>query len=62
MTLTATYVKVPEGYIGFVPDLPGANTQGATLEEAQENLLEATAMVWEANHELGNVTRPVPSS
>jgi len=25
---------VPEGYIGFVEELPGVNTQGATLEEA----------------------------
>jgi predicted RNase H-like HicB family nuclease len=40
---------VPEGYIGFVEELPGANTQGATLEEARENLREAVALVLEAN-------------
>jgi hypothetical protein len=28
----------PQGYIGFVEQLPGANTQGATLEEARTNL------------------------
>jgi predicted RNase H-like HicB family nuclease len=33
MKLTAVFEKVPEGYIGFVEELPGANTQGATLEE-----------------------------
>lgn len=33
MTLTAVFQKVPEGYIGFVEELPGANTQGATLKE-----------------------------
>ena len=32
---TAVFEQVPEGYIGFVEELPGANTQGATLEEAR---------------------------
>ena len=35
MQLTAVYVAVPEGYVAFVEELPGANTQGATLDEAQ---------------------------
>jgi len=52
MTLTAVYMKVPEGYIGFVEELPGANTQAPTLEEARSNLEEAVAMVLEANREL----------
>jgi len=50
--LTAVFQKVPEGYIGFVEELPGANTQGATLEEARTNLQEAVALVLEANREL----------
>jgi len=50
--LTAVFQEVPEGYIGFVEELPGANTQGATLEEARANLQEAIAMVLEANREL----------
>lgn len=49
MKLTAVFRQVPEGYIGFVEDLPGANTQGATLEEARENLQEAVELVLEAN-------------
>jgi predicted RNase H-like HicB family nuclease len=49
MNLTAVFLKVPEGYIGFVEELPGANTQGATLEEARANLTEAVAMVLDAN-------------
>jgi predicted RNase H-like HicB family nuclease len=49
---TAVFQKVPEGYIGFVEELPGANTQGATLEEARKNLAEAAEMVLEANREL----------
>ena len=52
LQLTAVFRKVPEGYIGFVEELPGANTQGATLEEARANLQEAVAMVLEANREL----------
>ena len=52
MKLTAVFRKVPEGYIAFVEELPGANTQGATLDEARENLKEAVAMVLEANRVL----------
>jgi predicted RNase H-like HicB family nuclease len=47
--LTAVFQKVKEGYIAFVEELPGANTQGSTLEEARSNLLEAIELVFEAN-------------
>ena len=47
--LTAVFMKVPEGYVAFIEELPGANTQGNTLEEARENLKEAVALVLEAN-------------
>lgn len=50
--LTAVFQKVPDGYIAFVEELPGANTQGATLEEARDNLHEAIALVLEANRTL----------
>ena len=49
---TAVYVEVPEGYAAFVEELPGANTQGATIDEARENLQEAIALVLEANRAL----------
>jgi len=49
---TAVFQKVPGGYIAFVEELPGANTQGATLEEARANLEEAVQLVLEANEEL----------
>lgn len=53
MRLTAVFVSVPEGgYVAFVEELPGANTQGSTLEEARENLHEAVALVIEANREV----------
>jgi len=48
----AIFQQVREGYIGFVEELPGANTQGATLEEARSNLSEAVQLVLEANRAL----------
>ena len=56
MPFTAIFEKVPEGYIGFVEELPGANTQGQTLEEARENLKEAIQLVLEANRHLAEDT------
>lgn len=52
MSLTAVFLKVPEGYIGFIEELPGANTQGTTLDEARANLEEAVTLVLEANRQL----------
>jgi predicted RNase H-like HicB family nuclease len=52
LKLTAVFRKFPEGYAAFVEELPGANTQGVTLEEARANLTEAVQMVLEANREL----------
>ena len=49
---TAVFRKVPEGYIAFVEELPGANTQGVTLDEARANLKEAVALVLETNRAL----------
>lgn len=49
---TAVYRKVPQGYIAFVKEVPGANTQALSLEEARENLREAVELVLEANRAL----------
>ena len=54
---TAVFRRFPEGYAAFVEELPGANTQGATLEEARANLLEAATLVLEAKSDL-EVPRP----
>ncbi len=54
LELTAVFRGVPEGYIAFVEELPRANTQGATLEEARANLKEAVALVLEANRALAS--------
>lgn len=52
LKLTAVFVKTPQGYAGFVEELPGANTQGDSLEEVRENLKEAVQLVLEANRAL----------
>ena len=49
MNWTAVYQKVPQGYVAWVEELPGANTQGETLLETKENLKEAITLVLEAN-------------
>ena len=50
--LTAIFQKSPYGYIGYVEEVPGANTQGNTLEETKKNLIEAVQLVLAANRQL----------
>ena len=50
--LTAVFKKTAEGYIGFVEELPGANTQGSSINEVRANLEEAVSLVLEANRVL----------
>ena len=52
LEFTAVFRPVPEGYVAFVEELPGANTQGATLDEARRRLEEAVRLVLEANRTL----------
>ena len=52
MELTMVFKRVRAGYVGFVEDLPGANTQGRTLAETRQNLREAIRLVPEANRQL----------
>lgn len=52
MKFTAVFQKVRQGYIGFVEELPGANTQARTLKEARANLAEAVELVLDANRAL----------
>ena len=49
---TAVFEQMGEWWIGCVEELPGANTQGRTLEETRENLKEAVQLILEANREL----------
>lgn len=47
--LTAVYQKRGRGYVGWIEEIPGANTQGRTFAEAKENLKEAATLIIEAN-------------
>jgi predicted RNase H-like HicB family nuclease len=49
---TAVFEQEGKWWIGYVEELPGANTQGRTLEEARENLKEAVQLIIESNREL----------
>ena len=51
-TFTAVYEKTHDWIIAYVEELPGANTQGKTLEEARKNLKEAIELVLQTNREL----------
>jgi len=49
---TAVFEKRGRWWIGYVEELPGANSQGHTLKEVRENLKEAIKLVIETNREL----------
>ena len=49
---TAVFEKVDNWYIGYVEELPGANTQGKTLDEVRSNLKEAINLILKSNKEL----------
>ena len=55
-TFTAVFEQRGEWWIGFAEELPGANTQGHTLDETRENLREAIELILEANRELTQKT------
>ncbi len=57
--LTAVYQKRGRGYIGWIEEIPGANTQGATFAEVKENLKEAVELVIEANRLLTKTLKGV---
>ena len=43
------FVKSGKWYAAFVPELPGAHSQGRTLGEARKNIREAIALILESN-------------
>lgn len=49
---TAVFQQEGKWWFGWVEELPGANTQGRTLEETRENLKEAVALIIKANRKL----------
>ena len=58
MKLTAVFQRHPKGYAAFVEELPGANTQGKTLQEARANLAEAVNLILQANRQVAEGALP----
>ena len=50
--LTAIYEQHDGWWVASVPEVPGVHTQGATRDEVRENLMDALALILEANREL----------
>ncbi len=58
--LTAIIEKAPEGgFWAICPEVPGANGQGETVEEAKENLKEAVTLILEDR--LDDIKRGLPA-
>lgn len=51
-TFTGVFEKIEDWYIGYVQELPGANVQEKTLEEARKSLREAIELILRSNREL----------
>ncbi len=55
LQLTAVFEEVPEGgYVAYLAEVDGVNTQGETIEEAQENLIDAFKLMMECWREDAN--------
>ncbi len=53
LKLTAVFEEQKEGgYIGYVEEISGVNTQGETLDEARSNLVEALVLVIDTHRQL----------
>ncbi|MBW4605802.1 MAG: type II toxin-antitoxin system HicB family antitoxin [Hassallia sp. WJT32-NPBG1] len=50
-SFTAVFEKVDDWYIGYIQELPGANVQEKTLEEARESLHEAIELILISNRQ-----------
>ncbi len=50
---TAVFERDGEWYIAYCPEIPGANGQGRTKEEARQSLAEAIALILEDRREEG---------
>ena len=58
--LTAVYRKVKEGYVAYVEEISGVNTQGSDLKETKENLIDALRLILETNREMQKLTISLP--
>ena len=59
MKLTAAFIPAPEGgYTAYVEEIPGAISEGETIEEARENLADALRMILECNRDIARELEP----
>ena len=59
MKLTAAYIPAPEGgYTAYVEEIPGAISEGETLDEARGNLTDALRMILECNRDIAREQEP----
>jgi len=49
---TAVYKKVRGGYVAWIEEISGVNTQGKTKRETEENLKDALRMILETRRML----------
>ncbi len=62
MKFTAVFVPAAEGgFTALVEEIPGAISEGETIDEARENLADALRMVLECNRDLAREREPVES-
>ena len=45
MQIKAVFVKDGDWWVAWTDDIPGAMTQGRTIEEARENLIDAISEI-----------------
>jgi len=51
LTFTAVFLKVGQGYVGFIEELPQVTAQGATLDRARNTLRELAAVIVDAERQ-----------
>jgi predicted RNase H-like HicB family nuclease len=52
-TFTAVFWEGDDGgVVGYVEEIPGANTEAGTIEEAESNLREAVRLICDANRQV----------
>ena len=62
MKLTAAFIPAPEGgYTAYVEEIPGAISEGETIEEARGNLADALRMILECNRDIAREQEPTGS-
>ena len=57
---TAVYEQDGDWYIGYCPEIPGANGQGKTIDDCREYLKEAIKLILEDRRD--DALRGVPST